>query len=311
MLLADRQQQLADMALLRADGFGEEEIWTGCSKKTPGGGLPEALIAEATASLGEPAASPIDSFRSCLEAGGTIAPVSVIIDPLRAGQVFGTEPGTAYSPALSAVYRRHLAQAELVVVNKCDLLAADGLAKLRGAIEEELPGCIVCTVSLRTGEGLDEWFQCLMGREHKPRAAQPPVNSQGEGASLASLNCVVKLSSVKYWDSGRLLMEIATGIQNLLRAEAVELAHLKMVLSPTDDLGEVTALNLVRAESSPVVSREISEPIQAGELILSLKAEADPETLHSSMNRALLTVVERHTHLFVRMEHCEHFRLSQ
>ena len=118
----------------------------------------------------------------------------------------------------------------------------------------------------------------------------------------------VQTRSIKYWESNPVLIELAGCIQNLLRSEAGDLAHLKIALIPDEDIGGIAAINLVRIDSSPEISQQLSEPIQSGELVLNLRAEADPELLHATLNRAILVLVDKHPDLFARLEHCEHFR---
>jgi hypothetical protein len=121
------------------------------------------------------------------------------------------------------------------------------------------------------------------------------------------LNCTVQLSTVKYFDGSKLLPQLASYIQTLLQQEGGEVAHLKMLLKGDEEAG-MAAVSLVRSDSSPEITRELREPIQSGELFISLGAEADPEVLHAAVNRGLLIGMEKAPELFARMQHCEHFR---
>jgi hypothetical protein len=80
-----------------------------------------------------------------------------------------------------------------------------------------------------------------------------------------------------------------------------------MALTPEADQADISAVSLVRTDSSPQLPREGAEPIQRGELILNARAEGDPEILNTVVNRALLALMDRSPELFARMQHCEHF----
>jgi hypothetical protein len=60
-----------------------------------------------------------------------------------------------------------------------------------------------------------------------------------------------------------------------------------MTLTPADDGGDIAVLNLVRTDGTAELSHSLKEPLCAGELLLNLRAEADPELLRSSVLRAL------------------------
>ena len=125
---------------------------------------------------------------------------------------------------------------------------------------------------------------------------------------MAWLNCTVSVSSVRYFDAGKLLIDLATCVQSLLQAEGGDIAHLKIALNPVHDSRDIAAVSLDRTDASPELLRNVSEPIQRGELILNARAYGDPEILHSVVNRALLALMEHSPELFARMQHCEHFK---
>jgi hypothetical protein len=83
---------------------------------------------------------------------------------------------------------------------------------------------------------------------------------------------------------------------------------LKMTLNAGADLGGIVSIHLVGNDDVPQLSGELPEPIQSGQMILNLRAQADPEMLHAAVTRALLTLMEKSPELFARMENSEHFR---
>jgi G3E family GTPase len=311
-------KELVDTAMLRARGFPTEQIWGGCF-----GGQFEALtdaaqkLADADVIIAEPLGSCTDLVATVSsplrEIHGNrymIAPFSVMVDPVLAARMFGLESGGKFSEKVAYVYRKQIEEADIVVINKSDLISEEKLARLKKLLEQHAVEATVFTVSGLTGIGLEEWFDCLMRKNHSGR---PPMqidyNVYGEAEALLGwLNCTVRLSSVKYFDSSKVLNELAVGIQSLLQQEGSEIGHLKMTLGADEDSGAIAVLNLVRNDHVPEFSQQLPEPIQSGEMLLNLRAEADPEILHSAVNRALLALVEKSPHLFARMEQCEHFR---
>ena len=88
-----------------------------------------------------------------------IAPLSVLVDPLRALRVLGLEAGRSFSRKVLYVYDRQLAEADVIVVNKVDLLDAARLGRLREALAERYPQAEVLAMSAREGSGLEPWVE--------------------------------------------------------------------------------------------------------------------------------------------------------
>jgi G3E family GTPase len=312
---------LVDTTTMRSRGFTTEEIQGGCfcskfesfteAARRLGETIePDVVIGEPLGSCTDLVAAVSSPLQRMFGHKFALAPFSVMVDPIRAARVYGLESGAKFSDQISYIYRKQIEEAEIIVVNKSDLVPAQRLAKLKQTLEQHAVDATVFTVSARTGAGLEDWFDSLMRKSHSERnAMQMDYNVYAEAeALLAWLNCTVRVSSVKYFDSSKFLRELAGCIQSLLQQEGGEIAHLKMTLNPDEELGAVAIINLVRNDYLPEFSQELPEPIQSGELLLNMRAEADPEVLHSVVTRALLALMEKSPTLFARMEHCEHFR---
>lgn len=321
LITNDQGKELVDTATLRAQGFATEEIMGGCfccrfnSLTEAAGRLteatqPDVFIAEPVGSCTDLVATVSYPLRRMYGDNFAIAPLSVVVDPVRAGRIFGLEPGGKFSDKVVYIYQKQLEEADIIVINKTDLLPPEKIAALRAELERRYPQSAILSLSARNGEGLEPWFERIMTSDQSSRQAMAmdyELYAEGE-ALLGWFNCTVKLSSRKYLDASKVLMHLATAIQAVLRDEGAEVAHLKMTLNPDEDLGDLAVVNLVRNDYVPELSQELSEPIESGELIINLRAEADPSILNTAVNRALLAVVEKDPDLFARMEHCEHFR---
>ena len=76
-----------------------------------------------------------------------------------------------------------------------------------------------------------------------------------------------------------------------------------MTLAPDEDGGDIGVLNLVRSDGVAELSHSLNAPLSAGELLLNLRAEADPELLRRSVLDAIAACGCE-----AEIRHIEHFR---
>jgi G3E family GTPase len=108
-----------------------------------------------------------------------IAPLSVLVDPVRAEQVFGLAPARKFSDKVLYIWRKQVEEADLLVITKTDLLDAARLTRLQNRLGEEFPGKPIRAVSVRTGAGIDAWFDHLLANDQVPRPVMAPRSNSG------------------------------------------------------------------------------------------------------------------------------------
>jgi G3E family GTPase len=321
LITNDQGRNLVDTAMLRAQGFATEEIPGGCfccrfnslveaAQKLTDQTRPEVFIAEPVGSCTDLVATVTYPLRRLYGENFTVAPVSVLVDPIRAQRVFGLAKGGSFSDKVIYIYRKQLEEADLIVISKSDLLDREQLAALRQAISARLPGKEILEVSARADHNLDAWFERLTGREQAAGKAMDidyTVYADGE-ALLGWLNCTVQLASAAPFDADAFLKELAEQVQRNLQAAGAEVAHLKMTLSPDGGLGEIGVVNLVRSDFVPELSLSLEQPVASGQLIINLRAEAAPEILATAVRAGLAAATAKLPGLQAALEHLEHFR---
>jgi hypothetical protein len=239
-----------------------------------------------------------------------IAPLSVLVDPVRAQRIFGLAEGGKFSEKVLYIYRKQLEEADLLVINKCELLDEGSLAQLTAKLSAEFPKAQILTVSARNGAGMIDWFARVASAEQpggETMAVDYEVYADGE-ALLGWLNCTVALEAAVAFDGNALLGSLARRMQELLNAQQAEVAHLKMTLSPNEGLGDIAVINLVRNDFVPELSLELPDAIRSGQLIINCRAETAPGTLLTAVTHALEEIGAQHPGLTVKLEHSEHFR---
>ncbi len=297
LITNDQSFGLVDTAMLTSQGFDVEEIGGGCfccrfnslieaSENLSREARPDVFIAEPVGSCTDLRAAVSYPLRRIYGDDFEVAPLSVLVDPLRAERILGLAEGRAFAPKVQYVYEKQLEEADAIVINKADLLDEARLAGLRVALAGRYPQALIFSVSARTGSGLDAWFeyvQTVSGGSQAAPDVDYEVYAEGE-ALLGWLNCTVSLHAKTEFDGNAFLESLA----GRLRAgmDTGEIAHLKMTLSPEEG-NDIAVLNLVRNDGVAELSHQLQAPVSRGLLIVNMRAEDDPEQLWARMQTAL------------------------
>lgn len=322
LITNDQAGGLVDTRLLRGQGFATEEIAGGCfccrfntlveaAGKLNDRTKPDVFIAEPVGSCTDLVATVTYPLRRMYGDAFTIAPLSVLVDPVRARRVFGLDAGGTFSGKVAYIFKKQLEEADLIVISKSDLLGDAERAELQAVLEREFPLAQVLAASPRQETGLEDLFARLMSGEQarrSPMAVDYEVYAEGE-ALLGWLNATVSLQSADEFDANAFLRALAAAVQQRLRTDGAEIAHFKMTFSPDDGIaGELASINLVRSDYVPELGMELDEPTSGGQLIVNLRAEADPAALVLAVQAGLAEAAAEVPGLSARLEHQEHFR---
>lgn len=318
LITNDQSSGLVDTALLQSAGFNTEEITGGCfccrfntlveaADRLTSAAAPDVFITEPVGSCTDLQATVAFPLRRMYGDNYAIAPLSVVVDPHRAARILGLETGKTFSPKVLYIYEKQLEEAELIIINKCDLIDSAQQDSLQRALEQRFPKAKVLRIAARTGAGLNTWLDHLHGNETGARdTLDVDYDLYAEGESLLGwLNLSATLSGSEF-DGNVLVKQLGETLRTQLNDEQLEIAHLKMTLSP-DSGNDIAVGNVVRNQSAFQLSHELAEPLDEGELIINLRAEGAPEVLQTCVKNALSSVVIS-THVQAAVTHEEAFR---
>jgi len=330
LITNDQAQGLVDTALLEELDMPVEEIAGGCFccrsenlvqalQRLSKDSQPEVFIAEPVGSCTDLVATVSLPLQSIYRQGYQMAPYVVLVDPFRALQSLGVEGEPVFSPDVNYIYRKQLEEAEVIAINKVDVLPPARLSALRAALEIHYPEAIILEIASRPGKGMDVLFEVLSS-ESEPRRAVMEVDYERYGVGEALLGWVNLQADLKVAenDSDRSsvsiemdawLLRLATWVQSALKSRDVEIAHLK--LSLLDPERKLSAVQLVYSEGIPELTRSARATFTSGKLLINLRAEANPDTLMAEVFKALAEVVESEPNVDVTYFSSQHFRPSQ
>jgi G3E family GTPase len=318
LITNDQSQGLVDTSIVAARGYPVEEITGGCfccrfnsltdaADRLTREARPEVFLAEPVGSCTDLRATVQYPLRRLYGDDYRVAPLSVLVDPIRAARILGLEGGRTFSPKVLYVYEKQLEEADLIVINKIDLVSTVERDALERALRTRFPQADVVAVSTRAGTNLNDWFDRLSGRPAARPAMEVDYDLYAEGEALLGwLNATCRITAPQPFDGNEFLRRLADDVQGALIRAGIEVAHFKMTLAPETG-NDLAVLNLVRTDGRSESPHRLVEDLTEGELILNIRAEGDPEALRRLVFGALKDTAQAMT-LGVSIEHSEHFR---
>src|SRR5947209_3614141 len=274
LITNDQSVGLVDTAMLGAHDFPVEEITGGCfccrfnSLTEAAGKLareerPDVFLAEPVGSCTDLAATVAYPLRRMYSDAFTVAPYSVLVDPIRAERILGLAPGKSFSPKVVYIYLKQLEEADLIVVNKTDLLDADRLDVLTRTLAAKFKGKVL-GVSARDGNNIGLWGDLIDASEAgNADAMEVDYDTYAEGEALLGwVNLTAGLSAEGPFDGNAFLTAAVAELHRRLAVDGVEVAHLKLTLSP-DEGTDIGVINLVRTDGTGELSHSLQDPLES------------------------------------------------
>jgi G3E family GTPase len=312
LITNDQSQGLVDTVMLASHGFPTEEVTGGCfccrfnslveaSDRLESDICPDVFLAEPVGSCTDLFATVVLPLRKMYGERFSVSPLSVLVDPIRVQRVLGLRSGKSFSPKVTYIYEKQLEEADIIVVNKKELLEADELETLLQEINSRYPKARVLAMSARSGEGVEAWLDTIQNltqeiASNRVRGAMEvdyDLYADGE-ALLGWLNITMRVNGEEF-DGNEFLMSLLRDLQSRAAAineEGVRIAHLKATLTPSQG-NDVGVVNLVRDDYSVEQSHRLVSPLEDGTLVLNFRAEAAPEVLLNIAENSLRELVSQ------------------
>lgn len=220
------------------------------------------------------------------------APLSTMVDPVRMRELLLQETETTFPSEVAYLFRKQLEEADLIVLNKIDLVEKDELYRLKAELTKEFPGKQIIAVSARYETNIDEWIEILLSDRPGAQSVLRQIDYDryaNAEAILGWLNAAMKISSSKPIESEKLLTSLATLLRDKFREKNAGIGHLKCALTWA---GKSMWVNLTDLAAEPLLSAErIGRPTSAT-LLVNARVKMDPEDLETLVRLSLRRLSE-------------------
>ncbi len=261
-----------------------------------------AILAESVGSCTDLSATILQPLKDKHTDRFILRPFSVVLDPCRITEIFPDlapgcckclcEHGTHLHPSAAYILRRQMDEADILLLNKIDVLKDEERARYRELLAAQFPKATIMEICAATGEGVAEWLAAASVMHGVgTHLAEVDYDTYAEGeAVLGWLNASLTLSS----DGETSWMAVAEAymakLAELFEAEKSDTGHLKILLSAPS--GAIRS-NLIRTGAKAAAGGDIPSSEKSVHMLVNARVAMSPEHLESLVRKSLDDVCGR------------------
>ncbi len=284
----DQGSNLVDSALLAGHGLSVAEVAGSCfccafpdlvealSQLTVNT-QPDIILAEPVGSCTDLVSTVLRPLTTYFPGQYEVAPLSVVAD--------ATRDRRTLSPNVAYLFERQLEEAEILLLNKVDLLDSDTLAQQEAALHISYPEARCLHLSAQTGAGVDAWLDIVLGLVSTSRRSMVVDYERyaDAEAELAWLNVEGVVRASKPFSGRGWTVHLLDKLTQLLGEASI--AHIKAHVTSPQATFKVSITQTGAAPSWDVETPDI--PTEELDFTLNARVSLDPPSLQQAVQRSI------------------------
>lgn len=293
----DQAADLVDTFSLRSQGFNVGEVAGSCFccnfneltatvERLGKEARPDMVMAEPVGSCTDLVATVARPLVQFYDQPFDVAPYGVILKPSHGGRILRNDEKAGFSTKAAYIFRKQLEEADFLIINRIDELAAAEVDELAGLLNEQYPGRPILRMSAKSGSGFQALCEILDQRgQFGKRVMEVDYDIYAEGeAELGWLNSSMIVKGPQPFALDTLLLDIVRRLQQSLSQIDAETAHLKTIGLWEGFYG---VANLVSSGSQPELSLPSNCQVREANVVVNARVATDPQVLREHVDRAV------------------------
>ena len=200
-----------------------------------------------------------------------LAPLTVLHD--------GGRDLEAFPADVAYLYAQQLAEAELILLSKQDLLAPTQLAQTVTELQAAYSDAQILTTSAKSGEGIDAWLDIVLGqRSRNPAALLIDYGRYADAeAALGWLNVKGTVRSDQPFGAEAWTVGLLNGLADRFAQQQAPIAHIKTLVTTGENRFKASL-----TQSGAPISWDLRDPAVAGDrldFLLNVRVNTTPAQL--------------------------------
>ena len=223
-----------------------------------------------------------------------LMPFTCIVDPERLRMLMEGEGDLNLPAEMRFLLDAQMAEADLIVLNKVDLLSSAEVEKRLALIRTLHPDTPVMTMSARTGEGVDAVVDYLMTHEAAAEHREIGYGSEAFMAAERLLSWYNRRVFLEQRDDKTVdvLGDIFEEIRSGLKAKGGNVPHLKMFASGVGE--DFFKASLIGVDYPVEYDHKLAAEYSALSVIINARAAAESEAVAAAVDDALDAIAQRY-----------------
>jgi Ni2+-binding GTPase involved in maturation of urease and hydrogenase len=299
----DQGEELVDTQLVRERGLLAQEVTGGCfccrfddlmtvARRIIDEGDADIVVAEAVGSCTDLAATVIRPLQEYYGESFRVAPLTVLVDAQRWASLEGSDG--MLGELASYLFRKQLEEANVIALNKIDLLHRERLDELCLSLRREYPSAQLLPISAAEGTGIDELLELWTAQNGAGASIGGRVLDidydlyAAAEAEMGWLNATLRLEAREDgFVPGDWVERLLSRLGDECRERGWTIGHAKCSL--TTSSGWTKASLTDPGAPSTFTAREHA-PARDGELLLNARIAAEPGRLEALVRAAVAAV---------------------
>lgn len=301
LITNDQGCDLVDAALVTTSGWPGAAVTGGCfssrfetlvdaTDRLIDRFAPDVLLAEASGSCTNLAATVVRPLQEYYADQLRVAPLSVLVDPFSLTDRLSG--GTAFPADVVYLFEQQLAEADLLVVSRGDLLDNTQRQAALATLAQRHPATASQVIASPYGDGIDQWLDMLLDHTHTPHielAFDTERHATAE-AALGWLNASVLLTAPRPFMLDSWIEILLHELGARLTTVHTQIAHLKI---QAENRAGSSKASLLQAHADPTFDARCTHQSWSGRALINARALCAPSLLEQALHHSLAAVAAK------------------